>query len=298
MRRNQTDTKNGNVVRLQRPQSLPVCVSGETEYWALWMRAQSWSERTISERVGLVRRVAAGRDPIALTTDEVVAFLATIRVAASSRRTYDASLRAWFRWCVSTGRRPDDPMADLPRPRDIRRDGVHLRTEHVRQLLDSSMHYRTRTMILLAAYQGLRVHEIARVRGIDVDTVGQTITVDGKGGVRAYLPLHPVIAAKSEKYGPGWWFVQHVPNRLGRSGGHILGNSVSRIVGDAMARAGVPGTAHSLRHYFASELLRQGADIRVIQQLMRHASLATTERYLHVDDDQRRVAILRLPDAA
>lgn len=266
--------------------------------WAVWMQAQSWSDRTISERIRLVRRVARGRDPVALTTDEITAFLASVKVEASSRRTYDAGLRAWFRWCVATGRRDNDPMANLPKPRESRRESVHLRAEHVQQLLASRMHRRTRTMILLAAFQGLRVHEIARVRGSDIDVVGQTLTVEGKGGVRAVLPLHPIIAAEAEHYGPGWWFTQHVPNRSSRSGGHILGNSVSRIVGDAMTRAGIPGTAHSLRHYFASELLRQGADIRVIQQLMRHASLATTERYLHVDDDQRRIAILRLPARA
>lgn len=266
--------------------------------WAIWMQAQSWSERTIRERIGLIRRVSCGRDPVALTTDEIVGFLASVKVAASSRRTYDASLRAWFRWCVATGRRDHDPMAGLPKPRVGRRELIHLRTEHVQRLLASRMHQRTRTMILLASYQGLRVHEIAKVRSADVDAVGQSLAVDGKGGVRAYLPLHPVIAAQAQDYGPGWWFPQHVPNSASRSGGHVLGNSVSRIVGDAMARAGVPGTAHSLRHYFASELLRQGADIRVIQQLMRHASLSTTERYLHVDDDQRRIAILRLPDAA
>jgi integrase/recombinase XerD len=265
--------------------------------WSMWMQAQSWSERTIRERVGLVRRVARGRDPVALTTDEIVNFLGSAQVAASSRRTYDASLRAWFRWCVASGRRDSDPMANLPRPRDRRREVVGLRDGHVRALLSSRMHQRTRTMILLAAFQGLRVHEIARVRGSDVDVISQTLAVDGKGGVRSILPLHPVIAAQSQDYGPGWWFTQHVPNRASRGGGHILGNSVSRIVGDAMARAGIPGTAHSLRHYFASELLRQGADIRVIQQLMRHATLASTERYLHVDDDQRRSALLRLPDS-
>lgn len=153
-------------------------------------------------------------------------------------------------------------------------------------------------MILLAAYQGLRVSEVARVRGVDVDGLGETLTVLGKGGVRAVLPLHPYIAAEADRYGPGWWFGQHVPNRSSRSGGPVLGNSVSRIVGEAMGRAGVPGTCHSLRHWYASEMLRQGVDVRVIQQLMRHASLATTERYLHVDDEQRRAGALRLPMVA
>jgi integrase/recombinase XerD len=268
------------------------------QLWALWMQAQSWSERTIRERIGLIRRVASGRSPAALSVEDVVQFLGTVTVSASSRKKYDADLRAWFRWCLESGLRDDDPMMRVPKPKAPRSEVVPIRTEHVRMLLASRMHRRTRSMILLAAYQGLRVHEVAKIRGLDIDVIGQTLTVVGKGGVTAHLPLHPKIAAESQHCGPGWWFTQHVPNYRSASGGHVLGNSVSRIVGDAMRRAGIPGTAHSLRHWYGTELLRAGVDIRVIQQLLRHSSLATTETYLHVDSDQRQVAILRLPDAA
>lgn len=286
-------------VRALRPTERPDsrAMTNALQSWAMWMRAQSWSENTIRERLRLVRRVAAGLDPESVGLDEVLRFLAQ-PFADSTRHTYDASLRAWFHWCQVSGLRPDDPMRDMPRPRDGRREVVGLRSEHVMKLLGSRMHRRTRSMILLAAYQGLRVSEIANVRGSDVDVIGQTLRVDGKGNVVSYLPLHPVIAAEWQVYGRGWWFVQHVPNHRSASGGPILGGSVGRIVGDAMARAGIPGSAHSLRHWFASELLRQGADIRVVQQLLRHASLATTERYLHVDQDQRQAAIVRLPMAA
>lgn len=290
----------GDVVLLSESHSGAMGATGEhvIQMWALWMAAQSWSERTIRERIGLIRRVACGRSPVTLAVEDVVQFLATAAVSAASRKKYDADLRAWFRWCLDAGLRDDDPMARMPKPRAPHSEVVPIRTEHVRRLLASRMHRRTRSMILLAAYEGLRVHEVAKVRGLDLDIVGQTLTVEGKGGVRANLPLHPFVAAEAELYGPGWWFAQHVPNSAGRAGGHVLGNSVSRIVGEAMKRAGIPGTAHSLRHWFGTELLRQGVDIRVIQQLLRHASLATTERYLHIDTDQRQVAILRLPAAA
>lgn len=294
-----TDTPTDLRVRRLRPveSSDSLVMFKALQSWATWMRAQSWSENTIRERVRLVRRLSAGREIGAITLEDVLRFLAQ-PFADSTRHTYDASLRAWFSWAVASGLRPDNPMVGLPRPRDGRREAVVLRTEHVVRLLSSGIRARTRTMVLLAAYQGLRVSEIANVRGSDVDVIGQTLRVDGKGNVVAFLPLHPVVAAESVRYGPGWWFVQHVPNRRSVAGGPVLGNSVGRIVGDAMARAGIPGSAHSLRHWFATELLRQGADIRVVQQLLRHASLATTERYLHVDQDQRQAAIARLPAAA
>lgn len=112
--------------------------------------------------------------------------------------------------------------------------------------------------------------------------------------VRAILPLHPVIESEAADYGQGYWFPQRVGNRS--NAGHILGESVTSILSVAMKRAGVPGSAHSLRHWHATELLRQGVDIRVIRDLMRHASVATTERYLHITADQQREGLLLLPD--
>ena len=60
-------------------------------------------------------------------------------------------------------------------------------------------------------------------------------------------------------------------------------------------RAGVDGTAHQLRHWYGTSLVRSGTDIRVAQTLMRHASLATTALYVAIDDGQQRDAIARLP---
>ncbi|CED91272.1 Phage integrase family [Actinomyces succiniciruminis] len=67
--------------------------------------------------------------------------------------------------------------------------------------------------------------------------------------------------------------------------------TVGTVISRAFNRAGVRGSAHQLRHYFATSLLRAGADSRVVQTLMRHESLATTGRYLGVDDAQQRAAL-------
>lgn len=266
------------------------------QQWATWMRAQSWSERTVSERLTLINRITIdnGVEPTALTQRHILAFLARSDIASSSRQTYYASIKAWFAWASAAGYCSDE-MAGVPKPRAGRQHRRHLTTVHVEKLLASRMHARTRTMILLAAYQGLRAFEIAKVRGTDVDLISGEIEVVGKGNVHAILPLHPVIAERARSYGPGWWFPQWTTNRDSQAGGHILGNSVSSIVSTAMKRAGVPGSCHSLRHWHATELLRSGVDSRITQELMRHASLATTQRYMHVDDSQRREALERLP---
>ena len=267
--------------------------------WTTWMRAQNMSETTIENRVGLVYAVSMqeGHPPETLLVDNVLSYLAGAQIAASSRRTYHVALQSWFRWLVDAGVRDENPMDQLTTPKASRRTPRFIQTAHVAHLLESRIHARTRSMVLLMGYQGLRVSEVAKFNGFrDIDLVSKELRVIGKGDVEAVLPLHPIIEAEAERYERGWWFPQWTSNRASRSGGHILGASVSSIVGAAMRRYGIPGTAHSLRHWHATEMLRAGVDIRVIQQLMRHASLATTQLYTHVDDTQRRAGLLLLPD--
>lgn len=264
------------------------------------MAAQSWSETTIRERLIVVRRVAreAGCEPQDLTKQQLLAFLSTKTIAASTRQKYHRDLKAWFTWvCDEEELRDVNPMDKVRRPDAGRQAQRHLRTAHVTHLIESRMHERTRTMILLMAYQGLRAFEVAKMRGTDIDLVSRELEVVGKGGVLAILPLHPIIEAEAQRYGSSWWFP---PRRYAaqpdRPAGHILGQSVTRGVGEAMRRAGVPGTGHSLRHWHATTLLAEGLDSRITQELMRHASLETTQRYMHVDDSQRRAGLLLLPD--
>lgn len=266
--------------------------------WRYWMRAQRWSERTERERGGLVDRVAreAGVPAEELTHRQIRAFFAEGGFSASSAGTYWVGLNSWFEWLVDEGERDENPMARVRKPTSGRRSQRFLSTAHLEHLISSRMHARTRTMILLAAYQGLRVFEIAKVRGADVDLLSNELVVQGKGGSLLVMPLHPIVRDEAQRYGDDWWFPQWTGNADSTEGGHILGASVGRIIADAMKRANVPGTAHSLRRWHASEMVREGASTRIVQDLMRHASISTTERYLEVDDRQRRAALMLLPD--
>jgi integrase/recombinase XerD len=270
---------------------------GHVDDWLLWMRSEGLSERTAVERVQQVLRVAAHADasPDELTDRQVVTYLARAKIGQSTRAHYDSDLRAWFRWLIDRGIRDDDPMIRLKRPHVPRRRPRPVETAHLEQLLASRMHARTRTMILLAAYQGFRVHEIAKLRGEDVDLVGHRLYVVGKGGVDEWLPLNEAIAWESRLYPRrGWWFPTYVGNR-DCDVGPVLARSVSHCISLAMARAGVPGTAHNIRHWYGTELVRTGTDLRTTQTLLRHASLQTTQIYVGVGEDRRTEAIGRLP---
>ena len=264
--------------------------------WRTWMRASGMSPRTVEARMHLMRRFTAeAGDPETADATTIIDWMASYNGerrplwSVGTRQTHRANLASWFGWLVKQEYRLDDPMVRVRAPRRPRREARAVAEQHLPRLLSQRMHSRTRVMIMLAAYQGLRVSEIACLRGEDVDVMAGTITVHGKGGTVASLPLHEEIEAIAKTMpARGWWF----PSR--DSSGHVHGHSVSAMVSKAMQRARVPGTAHSLRHGFATRLLAEGTDTRVIQSLLRHANLATTQIYTHVDRSAMREAMERL----
>ncbi|UXA09378.1 tyrosine-type recombinase/integrase [Mycobacterium sp. SMC-2] len=166
----------------------------------------------------------------------------------------------------------------------------------LRALLATRMRRKTRVMILLAALAGLRVHEIAKIRGEDIDLQARTLRVTGKGNRTETLPLHPLLVQAAESMPRrGWWFM----GNSRRPGQPIERRSVSEVIQMAMQRAGIPGgTAHQLRHWYGTKLVADGTDLRTAQTLLRHANLNTTAIYTQVVDGKRTEAIdrLELPD--
>jgi integrase/recombinase XerD len=149
-------------------------------------------------------------------------------------------------------------------------------------------------MILLGYLHGLRAHEIAKVHSGDFDVEAGILTVVGKGGVERLLPIHAALALEIPSMpAHGYWF----PARGGREG-HIHWKAVSDLMTKAKRRAGITEkrkTGHSLRHAFGTQLVRSGADLRTTQELMGHASLATTQIYIEVDRDRMTAAAAALP---
>lgn len=264
--------------------------------WGLHMRARNLAATTIRERTRVVQQFAAdtGCDPTSAGTEHVAAWLAGGDWSATSRATYYSYLKAWFTWLQIQEIRDDNPMVKIPAPRTPRHRPRPVGDQHLAGLLRGRMRSRTRAMIMLAALQGLRVHEIAKLRGEDIDRIGGTLRVDGKGGTVDHLPLHPLIAELADKMpASGWWFPTTAAAK-DRSG-HVRSKSVSTVIGAEMRRAGVPGTPHSLRHWFGTTLVDSDVDLRTTQELLRHASLATTQIYTQVSAE-RRVAGIRSLD--
>ncbi|MCD7052930.1 tyrosine-type recombinase/integrase [Rhodococcus sp. BH2-1] len=259
--------------------------------YEVWMRGAGLSDRWIGDSLATLRQLerTAGSPAADVEPVEISRFLGRAHLSANTRSTYFGQLASYYRWTADHG--GANPMQKIRRPRVPRSTPRPVSDAGLNRLLAQRMHRRTRAMILLAAFAGLRVHEIAKFRGEDLDLEERVIRVQGKGGHRAVLPAHPVlvdIAASMPT--AGWWF----PANSTRPGAHIHGRSVSQIIGQAMRRADVPGTPHSLRHWYGTALVRSGTDLRTAQTLLRHASLATTEIYTAVADSGRAEAIGRL----
>ena len=140
-------------------------------------------------------------------------------------------------------------------------------------------------LTMIAGLAGLRVHEVAKMHGRDIDHDARTLTVTGKGGHRHTVPVHPEILAVAAKMPfAGYWF----PSQRSR---HLGGREVSQRIRLHMIACRVPGTPHALRHYFCTELVERGADLRVVQELARHSQLSTTAQYVGVADTRKRAAI-------
>ncbi|WP_018599671.1 tyrosine-type recombinase/integrase [Mycobacterium sp. 155] len=252
--------------------------------WRIWQQGQSLSARTINERTAVVLRCAewVECDPQTLRPDQISGYLAAGGDwSLNTRWTYYTSLAAWFRWLAKMEYRLDNPMEKVGRPKRPKGEPRPVSDDNIRRLLRSRMHRRTRAMLLLGAMQGLRAHEIAKVKGEHFDLIDRTMVVSGKGGFTATLPLHPmVVEIAFQMPRRGFWFpgVDH---------GHQRRESVCGTIKEAMIRAGVPGSAHCLRHWFGTALVRAGVDLRTVQVLMRHQDLSATAIYTKIADEQR-----------
>lgn len=256
-----------------------------TDRWRVHQFAQGLSHRTVVEREKAVLLMAAdaGCDPAEATTEQIATWLARGQWAGSTRHTYWTHLRAWFLWLVLNGHRDCDPMTALRAPKRPRYVPRPIAPESVARLLGARMWATTRAKLLLAVYQGLRVHEIAKVRGEDFDLEAGTMTVLGKGRRMDALPLHPeVVSLVRRMPSRGYWF----PSDQTRTG-HVTSRAVGDALADLMQRNGIRGTAHCLRHTYGTQLVRHGADARTAQTLLRHSSLQSTQIYVEASDDAK-----------
>lgn len=255
--------------------------------WVAWMRVAGRPETTIGLRVYHLRRIMREleMDPWVVTTEQLVHYLASQSWAPETRRSYRASLRAFYGWAQATGRRLDSPAHLLPSvtvPRGKPRPTPEL-------IYHDAMHRagaRERLMIELAAQCGLRRGEIARVHTGDLvqDLLGHSLRVVGKGGHVRMVPLPPLLAASILGAPAGWLFPS--PHS---AGGHLTEHHVGVLVSRLLPEG---WTCHTLRHRCGTVAYAASHDLRAVQELLGHAKPETTALYTKVSPASVRACVV------
>jgi integrase/recombinase XerC len=211
-----------------------------------------------------------------------------------------SAVRSWCRYLCRQGVITANPADGLRAPRQDRKLPHFLSEEQLRQLLeappaDSPLGVRDRSILETLYSAGLRVSELTGLNLEDVDLDSGLATVRGKGkrerlallGPQALAGLQRWLAQR-ETLGPRARSQRAV--YLNKNGTRLTSRSVGRLLEKYLAIAGLdPRTSpHTLRHSFATHMLDRGADIRGVQELLGHRSLATTQIYTHVTTNRLR----------
>lgn len=252
------------------------------------MRLRGYGVRTRKAYVGHARRfLADAGDGSDLDGDLRRHVLAKLDGRGMSRSYHSQITSALRLFCSLVLGRPVEELP-LPRPRKEQRLPVVLGREEFRRFLAEVRNPKHVAILALAYSAGLRVSEVVRLRPEDIDRDRGLIQVRrGKGRKDRHTLLSHTALALLDTYldgaAPGeWLFPGPRPSR------HLTSRSVQKITATARLRAGItkPVTPHVLRHSFATHLLESGTDVRLIQELLGHASVRTTEIYTHVSRSQ------------
>lgn len=236
--------------------------------------------------------------PEAVTRVQLRRYLASLQTRGRSRATiarHAATLRSYFSWLERTGVITADPTARLT----ASVPGSTLPTlagrEELEALLDApvdpadAVAVRDRAVAELLYAAGLRVSELCGLDVDDVDVAARLVTVTGKGDKQRRVPIHDACAAAVVAWRDGARTTLARPDSpsaalfYNRRGRRLGPRDVRRLLA---LRGGGSLHPHALRHTFATHLLEGGADLRVVQELLGHASLTTTQVYTHVSKER------------
>ncbi|MBK8760724.1 MAG: site-specific tyrosine recombinase XerD [Sulfuritalea sp.] len=243
---------------------------------------------------------AQGKSIVGADGTAINAYLAHLHarpggIRANSQRRLMASLRRCYRWLLDQGRLQADPLLNIDKPRQAQRFPKTLSEKQVEGLLDAPdldtpLGLRDRAMLELLYATGLRVSELVGIRLFELSLNDNVVRVIGKGSKERLVPLGEVAADWLRRYIAGArneLLKQRVSDAIFIT---VRGAAMTRqmfwnLVKKYALHVGIPQeriSPHVLRHAFATHLLNHGADLRVVQLLLGHADISTTQVYTHV----------------
>ena len=237
-----------------------------------------------------------------LLVREYLSGLVSSGTASASVTRKVSTLRSFYHYLRNEGVIPNDPMFGVRGPRRERRLPTFLTRDQIETLIAAAdgtkpNELRDRAILELLYASGLRVSEATGIDVKDVDLDERTVVVFGKGSrERMVMMGKPAAQAVRVYLSDGRPALARGPQTalfLNRDGGRLSQRAVQSMVRKYALKAGMDRSVHPhlLRHTFATHLLENGAELRVVQTLLGHANVNTTQIYTHVTDSAKRKAI-------
>lgn len=254
---------------------------GEIAGFVQAQRRRGLSPNTITTRVRTLKAFSLWLGAPLATADEetVEKWLDSLSLGPRARSTYLSSLSAYYRWAVRSELAERNPITEIERPRLGRLLPHPIPKADLATALQQAPP-RMFAWLTLGAFQGFRCHEIAHLRRESVlerRDPPLLVVRQGKGSKDRILPLNATVEAGLRRHGldNGYLFQ--------RSGGPLRPKTVSAYINTYLHDLGIPSTAHSLRHFFGSELYRVTKNLRLVQEMLGHARSDTTSIYVAFD---------------
>ena len=250
-----------------------------------------------------------GLDPVTLTFDDLQAFVYdTFGEAGTNTRTQSrilSGIHSFYRFLLYNHYIDADPSELLQMPKTDKRIPVVLSVEEIDAMigaidLSQPEGQRNRAIIEMLYGSGLRVSELVNLKLSNMYLRDDYMLIEGKGSKQRLVPISPEAKKQFELWMQDRCHLAIEPGQedyafLNRRGHQLTRAMIFTILRRLCEKAGIRKTIspHTLRHSFATHLLQNGADLRIIQQLLGHEDITTTEIYTHVSVEDLRDAVLR-----
>lgn len=250
------------------------------------LRASGKAAKTVSVYLQTVRSYTDQVCPLAASAGDIERWLVSLAVSPNTIGQYQVRLRQFHKWMIREGHRDDNPV-DLLAPPKVPVKKPRPMPDQYLHAIWSLADQEERAWIALGLYCGLRASEAISVAVEDI-VDGPSLRVVGKGGRTRIVPLRSEVIGALQA--SGW-------PRSGRFFPRARDKTASTRIGRLLRQVGCPPlySFHSLRHRYGSEIYRQSRDIRLVQELLGHSSLQTTQTYVSFDDEQARWVVARIP---
>jgi len=204
-----------------------------------------------------------------------------------------SALSTFFGFLVDLGELDANPARRIPLPKPAGRIPSAISEDEAQQLIGAANSPFERAILLLMLTAGLRRSEVGSIRLEDVDLENQALLVHGKGAKQRMVPLMPQTAEAIRAYLPTRPESDQPYLFLSPQGRRLANDFLNRALRRILARSGLGKriTPHMLRHTFATHLVRNGVDVRTVQELLGHSDLETTANYLHSDTRAKETAV-------